>query len=282
MLASALLFGTTGTARALGPDAPPAVVGAARIAIGGAVLVAIALAGGLLEDARRWPAIWVGVAGLGVAGYQVCFFSAVAATGVAVGTIVAIGSAPAVTGGLAWALRRERPDRRWRVATALAVAGAALLVGSGASIGVDAGGVALALGAGASYALYTVASKQLLDRGAEPTGVMAAAFGLGAVLLSPLLVLGDTAWLGGAGGLALAFYLGLAPTALAYVLFARGLERLEPATVATLTLAEPLTATGLGISVLGERPSALAALGALLVLSGLVALVARPPRPAAA
>lgn len=281
VLASALLFGTTGTARALGPDASPAAVGAARIAIGGVVLVGMALAHGLLGDIRRWPRAWVGVAGAGVAGYQVCFFSAVAETGVAVGTIVAIGSAPAVTGGLAWALRGERPDRRWAPATALAVAGAALLVGSGAGIGVDAGGVALALGAGGWYALYTVASKQLLDGGGDPTGVMAAAFGLGALLLAPLLALGDTGWLGSTGGLALALYLGLAPTALAYVLFARGLERLDPATVATLTLAEP-TATALGVSVLGERPSALAAVGALLVLSGLMALVVRPSRPAAA
>ena len=37
MLASAVLFGTTGTAQALGPDgATPLTVGAARIAIGGA------------------------------------------------------------------------------------------------------------------------------------------------------------------------------------------------------------------------------------------------------
>lgn len=275
VLASAVLFGTTGTARALGPDAPPAVVGSARIVVGGLLLAAIAAAAGALRDVPAWPRAWVLVGGVGAAAYQLTFFSAVAETGVAVGTIVAIGSAPAFTGALSWGLRAERPDGRWALATALAVLGAALLVGAGSSIGVDVGGVALALVAGGAYALYTVSSKELLDREADPTAVMASAFGLAAVLLAPVVILGHNAWLGHPSGWALAAYLGIAPTALAYVLFARGLERLDPPTVATLTLAEPLTATALGVLVLDERPSALAVLGAALVLSGLVTAARR-------
>ena len=76
----------------------------------------------------------------------------------------------------------------------------------------------------------------------------------------------------------LALYLGLVPTALAYVLFARGLQKLPAASVATLTLAEPLTAATLGVAVLGERPGPVAGLGALLVLSGLLVLSAQPRR----
>src|SRR5215212_8871110 len=45
VLLAALCFGTTGTAQALGPDGiDPVVVGAARIACGGALLVIFALA----------------------------------------------------------------------------------------------------------------------------------------------------------------------------------------------------------------------------------------------
>jgi DME family drug/metabolite transporter len=220
--------------------------------------------------------------GLGVAAYQLCFFAAVDSTGVAVGTVVALGSGPAFAGVFGLLLRRERPTRRWALATALAVAGAALLVlagGDGASV--DPAGVLLALGAGASYGLYTVTSKMLLEDGHQPEGVMAVAFGLGAVLLGPLLAFGHTAWLATPGGAALAIYLGLVPTALAYVLFARGLQKLPASSVATLTLAEPLTAATLGVIVLGERPGPAAALGALLVLSGLLVLAA-PRRTAAA
>ena len=46
------------------------------------------------------------IAAAGVAAYQLSFFAAVADTGVAVGTIVALGSAPALTGVIEWALER--------------------------------------------------------------------------------------------------------------------------------------------------------------------------------
>ena len=80
---------------------------------------------------------------------------------------------------------------------------------------------------------------------------MAGAFGLGAVLLLPVLALHHDG-LTQPGGIALALFLGIVPTALAYVLFARGLKQLSAAETATLTLAEPLTATLLGVIVLGE------------------------------
>jgi len=291
VLLSAVLFGTTGTAQALGPDGTtPLTVGASRIAIGGAALVAIALLhiwgrGSAMHRAHdrapsplmHWapgPAL---AGALGVVGYQLCFFAAVDATGVAVGTVVALGSGPAFAGLFGLALRKERPTRQWALATALAVTGAAVLVlAGGGATSVDPVGIALALGAGASYGLYTVTSKTLLEHGHSPEGVMAVAFGLGAVLLSPVLVIGDTAWLTTPGGATLALYLGLIPTALAYILFARGLQKLPAASVATLTLAEPLTAASLGVAVLGERPGPVAGLGALLVLSGLLVLSLKP------
>ena len=285
MLGSALLFGTTGTAQALGPAAPPAAVGAARVVVGAAALVLAAALTGALTRRMRGGGPGVLVAAAGVAGYQVCFFAGVARTGVAIGTIVAIGSAPAVTGLLDLVVRRERPERRWALATALAVAGGALLIASGGEgeHAADPVGVLLALGAGASYAIYTVAAKGSLDRGREPLAVMASAFGLGAVLLAPVLAVADVGWLARTDGILLAAYLGLGPTALAYVLFARGLRRLAPRTVATLTLAEPLTAAALGVAVLGERPPPVGIAGAALVLLGLLTLAGRrDPRGAAA
>ena len=105
---------------------------------------------------------------------------------------------------------------------------------------------------------------------------MAASFALGALLLVPVLAAADLAGSHAAAALAMALFLGAIPTALAYVLFARGLRHLTPGETATLTLAEPLTATGLGILVLSERPGAAAAAGAALVLAGLLALAARP------
>src|SRR3954468_23214520 len=91
---AALCFATTGTAQALGPaGTSPVGVGAARILVGGALLVAVALAR-RPRTKTRWSARPVAAAVAGVAVYQLAFFAAVADTGVAVGTIVALGSAP--------------------------------------------------------------------------------------------------------------------------------------------------------------------------------------------
>ena len=73
-------------------------------------------------------------------------------------------------------------------------------------------------------------------------------------------------------------YLGTIPTAVAYVLFARGLRRLSPGETSTLTLAEPLTATALGIVVLSEPFAPTTAVGAALVLGGIVLLALQPKR----
>jgi drug/metabolite transporter, DME family len=288
VLLAALCFGTTGTAQALGPNGiDPAAVGAARIACGGALLVLFAL----LVRRRPGPA-WARGAVLagaaGVAAYQASFFAAVDVTGVAVGTIVALGSAPAITGALEWLLHGRRPPGRWAAATALAGAGVALLaLAGGAEAGISPLGVGLAVIAGASYAAYTLASKRLLEDGHSPEGVMAALFGLGAVALAPVLFVVDSGPLGSPAGLALVLFLGVVPTAVAYVLFARGLRRLSASETATLTLAEPLTAGLLGAVVLSEPVTGMSAAGAGLVLAGLFALALRmpplaPPRRATA
>src|SRR3954470_3456919 len=269
VLLAAVAFGTTGTARALGPDASPVAVGAARVIIGAALLGLVAWRVAPRSDAP-WSRRALFAGAVGIAAYQLAFFAAVRDTGVAVGTVVALGSGPAFAG----LLSRAPLTARWAASTALATAGIALLVAGGAEARVSLPGVLLALTAGASYATYTVAAKALLDAGHAPESVMARAFGAGAVLLVPALLVAGTGWLAAPGGIALAVYLGAIPPALAYVLFALGLRHPRANETATLALAEPLTATALGTVVLGERPGVAAAFGALLVLAGLVALAA--------
>src|SRR5918998_6732599 len=175
VLLASLCFGTTGTAQALGPDGlAPAGVGAGRILIGGALLVAVALIANGLQALARLPRRPVLIAAAAVASYQLAFFAAVADTGVAVGTIVALGSAPTLAGLFEWLLERRRPDPRWAVATVLACGGVALLALAGGEASVSAAGVALAVTAGAAYATYTLAAKRLLAAGHPPEAVMGA------------------------------------------------------------------------------------------------------------
>jgi DME family drug/metabolite transporter len=272
VLAAAVLWGTTGTAQAFAPaGAQPAAVGALRLAIGGVALLILASARGVLRSGERWPVVATALAAGSMAAYQLTFFAAVARTGVAVGTMVAIGSAPILAGLLGLGVRGERPGRKWVVATALSVVGCGLLIRPGGDVSVDPGGVILALGAGVAYATYAVTGKGLLeDR--SPDAVMAVVFCLGALFLSPLLFTADLKWVTSARGLAVALHLGLIATATSYTLFARGLRVVPVATAVTLSLAEPLTAAALGLVLLGEQLTGTALLGVGLLFSGLALL----------
>jgi DME family drug/metabolite transporter len=274
ILAAGVLWGTTGTAQALAPSgAQPLTVGALRLAIGGLTLLGLALGRRAFVGGGRWPLRSTLAAGLLTALYQLTFFAAVAKTGVAVGTIVGIGSAPVAGGILGRLLHGEVLTRRWLLATTLAVAGCTLLaLSGGGTVRIDPLGIALALGAGASYAGYTLAVKNLLP-GRSPDAVMAAVFCLGALLLSPFLFTGELAWLLQPRGLAVALHLGVFATALAYWFFARGLASVPVSTAVTLSLAEPLTAALLGVTLLSEELTPLALGGIVLIFSGLVVLV---------
>ena len=267
VVAAAALFGTIGTARVLGPEASSWSVGALRLLLAAVALVALAA----WRDG--WRPTWrltlrpeSLLAGGGQAAFQLTFLTAVELTGVAVTTLVAIGSAPLLTG-----LVTRSVTRAWVVATAIALTGLALLVAGGSVDPLDPTGLVLAVGAGAAYAGYTVASSRLAAD-APPSSVTAAGFVVAAALLAPALAFTDNRWAVTGEGLALVLYLALAATALAYLLFVTGLRAVPPATAQTMGLAEPVVATVLGIAVLDERLRPVGLIGIALVLAALVLL----------
>ncbi len=264
---AAMLWGTTGTSQALAPGGANALtIGALRLLVGGVGLLVVAHR--TLKLDRRWLSRYVFSGAIAVALYQVSFFGGVGRTGVAVGTVVGIGSAPIFAGLLALFVENIRLTLTWWLATGLAVAGGAILVLSGSDIGVDMPGILLAMGAGLSYAIYALSSKTLLVH-EKPDAVMAVLFNLGALLLLPLLLTAELGWVGSPGGLMVVLHLGLLATTLAYALFARGLQQVNTATAVTLSLAEPLTAALLGIFLLGEPVTAPALIGMGMVFVGL-------------
>ena len=289
VVAAAVLFGTTGTAQALGPDGTtPLGVGAMRLLLGGTVLAALGF--GLAARHRRRPgaapnppltrraAGLMAVTGICLAAYQPLFFLGTQRSGVAVGTVIALGSAPVLAGLLEWALTRRIPRGAWMIATACALVGVALLAAAGGGGGsADPIGILGSLGAGAAFAVFANAQRRLMDGGWDPFTV-AGAMGLGsAVAALPMLPFAPLGWLAEPSGIVMTLWLGLATIAVAYTLFTWGLQRLTAATAATLTLAEPVTAALLGILLLGERLDPLAWLG-LVVLTGGLVLLARGSR----
>ncbi|WP_326537603.1 DMT family transporter [Pseudorhodoferax sp.] len=286
VLLAALAWGTTGTAQSFAPSTlSPVWLGALRLLVS-AVFFALLLL--FTRRFLRWPRLGLPflalafVAGLAMAGYNLAFFAGVRASGVAVGTAVALGSGP-IWAGLLQALGGHKPSARWWAGSLLAVAGGALMVGSGGSqaVPLSATGLGLCLLAGLSYAVYALVNKRLVAA-AAPALVTFVVFTLAALIAVPAAALLAGPAVLGERDLLIAGYLGVVATGVAYLLFSHALRHISAATGVTLALAEPVTAFVLAVLVVGERPGWAAAAGGLLVLAGLVLVVlAELRRPAA-
>ena len=281
VVAAGLLFGTTGTARALAPVAASSLsVGSARLAFGGLLLGIV----GLIAHRRRtggWPrrrptigeAVAVVVGAGVVMGYQAVFFDGTRSNGVMVGTMLALGSAPMLAGVIEWIVLRHRPSLWWLVATVIGVAGVVALSWSTDSQDVvHPLGVMESLVAGACFAVLAVCVKWLLLRGWHPLDIAASVMGVGAVMAFPALAATDATWLASPRGVGVVAWLAVATMVIAYTLNVTGMAGTSAAAATTLNLSEPATATVLGIVLLGEHLTVLRALGIAAIAAGVLIL----------
>ncbi|MDY0309979.1 MAG: EamA family transporter, partial [Castellaniella sp.] len=214
-------------------------------------------------------ALWAGIC---VAAYNLTFFAGVKATGVAVGTALTIGSGP-IWAGLLQLIGGARPGPGWWTGTLLAVGGGVLLVsGRGDALQADPLGIILCLGAGLSYALYTLLNKKLVQH-SEPAVSTLAVFSVGALLALPAAALWAGALQITPTGWMVVGFLGIVSTGIAYLLFSTGLRGISAATGVSLALMEPVTAFLLALLVVGERPGALAYAGLAALLAGLAIVI---------
>ena len=193
VVAAAALFGTTGTARALGPDGTSVwTVGAIRIALGAITLWACSPSKQLQPAMTGVNRNLVLCGAFGAALYQPAFFFGVERSGVAVGTVIALGSGPMFSGLIDLALHRRHPAMKWYTGTAVMLVGVAVLVAGGANdsseISLSLFGMLSAMAAGLGYAVYAHTTSVLISRGVGSTEALASQFALAALILSPFLI----------------------------------------------------------------------------------------------
>lgn len=278
VLAASVLWGTTGTAATFAPDVGPLAIGAVAMGLGGLLQATVGIRP-LLRfrtlTAKNWPLLLLG--GSAVALYPLAFYSSMHLAGVAVGTVVSIGSAPLASAIIERLMDRHQLGARWATAALAGIAGSTLLCLSGpehdgAGSGNGPLGIALGLGAGVTYALYSWTAHRLMNRGVPSQAAMGAVFGAGGMLLLPVLFLTGAPLLDSWTNAAVGIYMALVPMFCGYVLFGWGLARVKASTATTLTLAEPAVAALLAVAIVGEKLPAVAWLGMVLVVASLAVL----------
>jgi DME family drug/metabolite transporter len=278
VLGAATLWGTTGTARTLADGSLSAYwFGALRLAMASAFFGVCAVASRPPTGApsRGKPATrHVLGAGLCMAVYNLAFFAGIGKIGVALGTAIALGSGPIWAGLLQALLHRQRPSAAWWLGTLVAVAGGVLMTLGGArqAAGDDAAGILLCLLSGLSYAAYSLINERMARVAAAST-ITLRAFSVAVAVALPVAWWTDGAPTFTSDNLAAVAYTGVITAGLPYLLFSLALRHITPATGVTLTLGEPVVAFALSVVVLGERPAALAYLGLLLVVCGVLGVV---------
>lgn len=279
VLAGAVLFGTTGTTQAFAPDGASSVsIGMARLGFGGLILGIIGCVSWWRRRHNLKRCTWkeglaVGVGAMVVLIYQWTFFAGARSNGVMVGTVIALGSSPVFTGLIEWLVLRNRPGLRWLLATVLAVAGVvALSWTTGQRVQIDPLGVVLSLASGGCYAILAVATKWLLNQGWRSDDIAEAVMGVGAGPALIVLSMTNTTWLATGRGIGVTAWMSIATLAAAYLLMVAGMREMSAATATTLGLAEPATATVLGVTVLSEAMTLARGAGLALIAAGVLVL----------
>ncbi|WP_406209739.1 DMT family transporter [Streptomyces sp. NBC_01017] len=283
VLAASVLWGTTGTAATFAPGVGPLAIGAVAMGLGGLLQALIAapqirhLASGLCDQRGT-----VLLGAVSVAVYPLAFYSSMHLAGVAVGTVVSIGTAPLASALIERIMDGRRLTRRWTLAATLGLLGTVLLCVAEAAHASDgtgrssmAGtllGIGLGLVAAVTYALYSWSAHRLITGEIPSRAAMGAVFGLGGLLLLPVLLVTGAPLVASWSNAAVGAYMALVPMFAGYVLFGWGLARVPASTATTLSLLEPAVAAVLAVLVVGERLPATGWTGIVLVIACLAVL----------
>lgn len=275
VLFASMCWGTTGVLQAFAPPgAPPLTMGAIRIVVSGAILLAwCSFRPGGLNFIKRLNGRALLVAVTGIMGFQFSFFTALKLTGVSAGTMIAIGLSPVFAGVLGAAAEKEPLSARWGFSTAVAVLGCSLLVlgGHTGETSIHLGGAGLAFAAAFFYAFMGLGLKRQAQF-VSSTEATTATTGAAILIGLPVLLILDSSWLFSPRGAAIALSLGFVTMAFPMCLFTVGLGKIFMRDAYTISLAEPLTACILSALLLGERLSPLSITGAVLIMGGILLL----------
>ncbi|WP_301001648.1 DMT family transporter [uncultured Parasutterella sp.] len=274
ILLGALCFSTSGTFQSFAPNgATPFTITEVRMFIGSLGLFFWCLATNSLNLSWkniRWKYILLVAVSLLL--FQWLFFSSTLKIGVAVGTIIAIGSTPIWTAIIEWLFFSKTPSRRWCLSTLLAVVGIIALNWQSIGSGISPIYSFLPLLAGFAYACEIIFSKKAMEN-ASAEVVMMFVMLFVALINLPTLFFFSLDWVFSLRGAFVALGLGLVTATLAFSFFFSGARTTSAAVASTLGMMEPLGAAVWGILLLHEPCGLLVFVGISLILISIFILI---------
>ena len=212
--------------------------------------------------------------------FTACYAAAIRETKIATAAAL-LYTAPAIVLLLSALLFSEKLTPRKIACVLLSVLGCALVSGLGSGgARLTFRGLLLGLGAGLGYALYSIFSRLIQQRGYSTyTNVCYTFSTAAAAYLAIALGNGSAAEIVRLPGAALLSVLcGLLTGLRAYLLYAAGLRELEPSRAAQLATIEPVVAALLGALLFRQSLSAAEVIGIALVVAAVVGMNLRPRR----
>src|SRR5919202_2344732 len=260
---------------------PAQVLAFYRVSIAAATLLAaLALLGRLPLAALPEERLRTGLVGAGLGAHWFLFFETIKLASVAV-AVVTVYTAPIFLAVLA---PLALPEPRSRVALAALAPGAAgiVLIALGGSGGGPARplGIACGLGAGITYAVLVIGTKQLSAQLPVVTVQLWSMVGASAVLAPVALTAARSTPRGGEIGYVL--LLGLGFTAVSSYVYIWLLRRVTAQAAGLLAYLEPVSAALLAWAVLGQRLGWAVVVGGVLVIGAGFLVVVFEPADAAA
>lgn len=220
--------------------------------------------------------------GMGLAVFQTAYFAAVQNTGLAVGTIVTLGAAPAFTAAGGRLFLGESIGRGGLPAIAGALTGLTVLVLGNRPGVVHPAGVGMALLSAAGYAVANLLGRWTGRHGTgeDPYSLTMWSFLIGAaVMLLPACAEGLVPHTGHpARVMLLMLYVAAVTTALAYPLYFAGVAAVRATTASVMMLIEPVSAAVLAVLFLGEGLTVATVLGAVVLLAAITGLAVAESR----
>jgi len=260
-------------------DAPGVVVAAYRMLLASLILLPWSIPALSRTPLTRHNALYAILAGVLLGAHFATWITSLSYTTVAA-SVALVSTHPLWVALFSWLFLKAAPALAVIFGVLLTVWGAAMIgfgdLGGG---GAPLIGNALALLGAIAAAGYLLLGRAAQRRGLSLTAYVGVAYGVAALVLLPLPLLFGLPYRYPLESLIWIALLALIPQLVGHTSFNYALRSMNPTTVATVILLEPIGAGLLAIAVFGETPSALTAIGALILVAGVI-LTARHSRSA--